>query len=139
MGKTSASDAAGGPAGPTPPEDQDPTLQDRGDAIPAWSACAGLLFVVTLCLLMIVAGVWGALHRSFEVPLHGRRVHVSGVSAVVMASAAIFMGLAGLRWLWTLRLGENAALDDTPLRILLVLIAAALGGGFLLFVLSIPF
>jgi hypothetical protein len=140
MGKTSANDAADGPAGPMPPEDRNLMLPESGDAVPGWSACVGLLFMVSICLLMIVFGVWGVLHRSFEWPYrHGRRVHITGVSASVMASTFIFMGLAGLRWLWTLRLGETAALDDTLLRILLILIAVAMGGGFLLFVLSIPF
>jgi hypothetical protein len=120
------------------PDDPDPMLPEDGDAKPQWQACAGLLFIVAIFLLMIALGIAGVLNKSF-VSFSHRRVHVTGPGAAVMSSAAIFMGLAGLRWLWTLRRGEQAAPDDTPLRILLVLIAAALGGGFLIFVLSIPF
>lgn len=118
-----------------PPDDRDPTLPDGADARPPWQAYALLLFLVAVCPLMIARGVAGVAHRSFSY----KRAHASGVGAAVFSSAAIFTGLAGLCWLWTLRRGESAALDDPSLRILLVLIAAALGGGFLIFVLSIAF
>jgi drug/metabolite transporter (DMT)-like permease len=98
-----------------------------------------LLMLVLLLVARVIWGVVGSIAGVVSAEFSYRGFTVRGTGPRVMSSSFIFFALAGLRAVWMLRGGTEWVKQDWLVRALLLVAAATLGGGFVLFFLSIAF
>src|SRR5262245_29617211 len=98
-------------------------------------AVVAIALLILLPLALIAFGVHGVIAGD----LVRRRVHITGLPARLICSAAILGGLAIFRVYWFAFRGNGIITEDRVLRAILVLAAIALAAGLVAMFFSVAF
>lgn len=98
-----------------------------------------IVLMMALLILLPLALIAFGVHGVIVGDIVHRRVHMTGLPARLICSAAILGGLTILRIYWAAFRKDGLVIEDGVFRALLVLTAVALGAGLIAMFLSVAF